>query len=633
MAKLIFSPEWLDDLKSRLNIVDVISRYVPLKRSSRDFVGVCPFHNEKTPSFSINEAGQYFHCFGCKASGDVIKFIERYENIGFYEAVQMLADMANVPLPSIDNNTAEQIHKKKEERAKILQVLKATAQYYYKNLFSNHPNAKLAREYLNKRQISQESIVKFGLGVSLDFDGLKNHLSSLGFSLELMQKAGVVTYADNRYYDSYGKRLMFPLIDANGDVLGFSGRLLEDKELAKYKNTTQTPVFNKSEMVFAINLLKKQRDKERQAQHTFNGFENIIIVEGQIDVISMHQHGFTNCVACLGTALTPLHVRKLKQFSDNIILMLDGDFAGQKAAMRSVDTLRSGGMNVLVVTIPDGHDPDEFLKMYGSEKMQELLKTGEEGMDFKFRVLASKYNLSSNYEQSKFVNEALLVVKAIPNESEQDIYLKVIQKYTGISIEVLRSDLQKVNLNQKPYYEREDDEQISNAPKKPVDAYTLADQFLLASIIYQKPYANKVDITELRFDEELQPIFEYIKTYKNEGKEITLSGLYSFLDVDNSCDEVRATANFTFKPDLAPELTFESCVLKNKEKYLKKQKQELENSVEKADFEQQKVFVEQIVGITKQLSQINKQLQDLSLEYVRIANEANKNKDKTHKEE
>lgn len=633
MAKLIFSPEWLDELKSRCNIVDVISRYVPLKRVSRDFVGVCPFHNEKTPSFMVNEAGQYYHCFGCKASGDVIKFLERYENIDFVEAVQALADMANMPMPSIDSNTAELIQQKKAERQQILAVLKASAQYYYKNLFTNHPNAVQARNYLEKRGITQESVVRFGIGCSLDFEGLISYLKKQGHSISLMQKAGIVSLGDKGYYDSYGKRLMFPLIDTNGEVLGFSGRLLEDKELAKYKNTTQTPVFNKSEVVFAINLLKKQRDKERQTTQSFSGFDNVIIVEGQIDVISMHQHGFVNTVACLGTAITPQHVRKLKQFSDNIILMLDGDSAGQKAALRSIDTLRACGVSVRVVTLPEGLDPDEFLKKYGTEKLKELLGKSEEGMDYKFRVLASKYNLSSNYEQSKFVHEALLIIKALQNESEQDIYLKMVHKYTGISIEVLRADLQKIDINSKPFYERENTEEPQKTIKKVNDAYTLADIYLLASIIYQKPYAKVDDIKELCFDESLQPLYDYVLQSISNSKEITLSGVYSYLDVDNSSEEIRTTVNFVFTPDSAPDLTFKSCLLKNKEKYLKQQKQECEQQMESdISIEQKNEIMKKYLEYTKQISQINEQLQQISLEYVRRVDEAKKLKE-THKEE
>ena len=627
MAKLIFSPEWLDELKSRCNIVDVISRYVPLKRVSRDFVGVCPFHNEKTPSFMVNEAGQYYHCFGCKASGDVIKFIEKYENIGFYEAVQILADSANMPVPTVDSNTAEKIQQKKAERQQILAVLKATAQYYFKNLFTTHPNAVLAQNYLNKRKITRESIVRFGIGCSLDFESLIKHLKGLGFSLSLMQKAGVVSYTEGRYYDSYGKRLMFPLIDVNGDVIGFSGRLLEDKDLAKYKNTSQTPVFNKSEVVFAINLLKKQRDTLRKAQHDFAGFDNIIIVEGQIDVISMHQYGFLNTVACLGTAITAQHIRKLKQFSDNIILMLDGDAAGQKAALRSIDTLRAGGVSVKVVTIPDGHDPDEFLKLYGAEKMKELLTTGQEGMDYKFKVLASRYNLSSNYQQSKFIHEALLIVKALNNESEQDIYLKVIQKYTGVSLEVLRADLQKIDI-QKPFYEREDNEEEPTEIQKPTNAYTLADMYMLASIIYQKPYASLAEFNTLSFEEDLKPLSNYITDCIAQQKEITLSGVYSNIDVDNSTNLVKSTVNFVFTPDDAPDLTYKSCILKNKEKTLKQQKQECEKVLESNIAPEQKTdSMLKVIELTKQIAQLNKEMQDLSLEYVRRTDEAKKQKD------
>ena len=633
MTKLIFTPEWLDELKSRCNIVDIISRYVPLKREARDFVGVCPFHNEKTPSFKVNEAGQYYHCFGCKAAGDVIKFLQKYENIDFIEAVQTLADMVNMPMPAIDSKAAEQIQQKKAERQQILAVLKAAAQYYYKNLYANHPNAVQARAYLEKRGITKESIVRFGIGCSLDFEGLIRHLKNLGYSLSLMQKAGLVSNGDKGYYDAYGKRLMFPLIDTNGEVLGFSGRLLEDKELAKYKNTTQTPVFNKSEVVFGINLLKKQRDKERQNSQSFVGFDNIIIVEGQIDVISMHQHGFVNTVACLGTAITPQHIRKLKQFSDNIILMLDGDSAGQKAALRSIDTLRAGGVSVVVVTLPEGLDPDEFLKKYGTDKLRELLSTGEEGMDYKFRVLASKYNFSSNYEKSKFVHEALLIIKALQNEAEQDIYLKIVHKYTGISIEVLRADLQKVDANAKPFYERENDDEQKQIVKKPLDAYTLADMYLLASIIYQKDYAKVQNYEDLHFEENLQPLYQFVTQCVKDGKEVTLSGVYSYLDVDNSNDEIRATENFVFTTDEAPDLTFESCLLKNKEKYFKKQKQECAKQME-ADIpiEQKNEYMDKFFEYTQQIAQINEQLQKISLEYVRRTEEAKKQKD-TRKEE
>ncbi|MBQ7602536.1 MAG: toprim domain-containing protein, partial [Clostridia bacterium] len=357
------------------------------------------------------------------------------------------------------------------------------------------------------------------------------------------------------------------------------------------------------------------------------------IVEGQIDVISMHQHGFVNTVACLGTAITPQHFRKLKQFSDNIILMLDGDSAGQKAALRSIDTLRAGGVSVVVVTLPEGLDPDEFLKKYGTDKLRELLSTGEEGMDYKFRVLASKYNFSSNYEKSKFVHEALLIIKALQNEAEQDIYLKIVHKYTGISIEVLRADLQKVDANAKPFYERENDDEQKQIVKKPLDAYTLADMYLLASIIYQKDYAKVQNYEDLHFEENLQPLYQFVTQCVKDGKEVTLSGVYSYLDVDNSNDEIRATENFVFTTDEAPDLTFESCLLKNKEKYFKKQKQECAKQME-ADIpiEQKNEYMDKFFEYTQQIAQINEQLQKISLEYVRRTEEAKKQKD-TRKEE
>ncbi len=619
MAKLIFSPEWLDELKSRCSIVDVISRYVPLKRSSRDYVGVCPFHNEKTPSFMVNEAGQYYHCFGCKESGDVIKFVQKYENISFYEAVQKLAESANMPLPAIDDDSAKMIRQKKAERDQIIRLLRDCAKYYFDNLFTNHPQAQSAKAYLDKRGITRQSIIRFGIGCSLDFESVINHLSKLGYSMDLMRKAGVVSESNGRVFDAYGKRLIFPLINTEGEVLGFSGRLLENRDLAKYKNTTQTPVFNKSEVVFAINLLKKQRDVERREHATaYNGLDYVIVVEGQIDVISMHQYGFTNTVACLGTALTPMHARKMKQFSDNIVLLMDGDEAGRKAALRSIDTLRASGLNVRVVTIPDNHDPDEYLKLYGADAMRALLQDYTEGIDYKIKVLAQKYDLSSNADNSKFIHEALVVIKMLNEEAEQDVYLKLVQQYASVPIEVLRADLQKIDTEkEKPYYERNVEDKPKAVPSAPKDAYTLADQFVLASLLFQKPYANLNDCKEMEFVGNFAPVFDYILEARRSGGVASISGMYSRFDIDNEPIEVRELINYTFAPDPLPEYYYKSCILKNIQNKYIRERDRLETECSTVtDKAQRDKILGRIFELSNDIKDVIAQQQKLSMEHT-----------------
>lgn len=627
MAKLLFSPEWLDDLKSRCNIVDIISRYVPLKRSSRDFIGICPFHHEKTPSFRVNESGQFYHCFGCGESGDVVKFISKYDNVPFYEAVQRLAEMMNVPMPAIDDESANRIRQKKSERDNIIKLLRDTAKYYVRNLYSNNPQANVAREYLAKRGISKESITKFGIGCSLDFESLTSYLTSLGYSTSLMQKAGVIGIDDRgRPYDFYGKRLIFPLINTDSEVLGFSGRLLDNRDnVAKYKNTTQTPVFNKSEMVFAINQLKVQRELARKnGDGTFNGLQNVIIAEGQIDVITMHEYGFGNTVACLGTALTPMHARKIKRFSDNIILLMDGDTAGQKAALRSVDTLRDCGLNVRVATIPDLMDPDEFLRKYGASAMQDLLDNSVEGMDFKLNYLASKYDLNSHSSRSQFIREALIVIKMLNDESERDIYLNMLQRMVATPVEVLRADLVKIDINkEKPYYERNETVNTQPKPTLPKDAYNLADQFILASILYHKPYAKLEECQDVEFYGTYQELFKYILDASTSGTPANISGVYSRFNVDDS-PELLAVVNYQFLPDALPEFYYSTCILKNIQRKYLRQKEILDAECKiVTDKEKRNQILNEIYKIAIALQEIANKLHKISMQHTAKLNEYN----------
>ncbi len=633
MARL-FTPEWLDELKARCDIVDLISRYVPLKRNGREFVGCCPFHHEKTPSFFVYPESQSYHCFGCKESGDAIKFLSKYENLGFIEAVERLANSANMPLPDMKDDEMQAVQRKKEERAKLLSALKDAGRYYFNNLFSNHPNAENARKYLAKRQIERQSIIRFGLGCSLDFDSSIKYLNQKGYSNEILKKAGLVGEVDGRIFDAFGKRLTFPLINKEGEVIGFSARLLEDKELAKYKNTSATPVFNKSEVVFGINLLKKLRDENRRKD--YDGLENLIIVEGQIDVITMHQFGFENTVACLGTAITPMHARKLKQFSENIILLLDGDGAGQKATLRSIDVLRSVALNVRVCRLPEGKDPDEFLHTYGAEAMKKLLADSTDGVEFKIDVLAKKYDLNEPNERAKFVQESLVVVKNLENSSEQDIYLPIIHKYSSIPIDILRIDLSKIDDTVKPYYEREDDDNQPKPPK-PVkkDGFARADLFVLASVLYNKEYARNQDLNGLWFEDKgLNDAYGYVMQAISNNNTPNISGLYSFMEVDNSTPLLLEMVNYEFLPDPFPEISFRSCLLKNKGRAVQKLRDEYQiKCATSQDKEERDKNMQEVINLTKKLEELKQQIDVINTEYSAKMNNYIKQKSKRPKED
>ncbi len=632
-----FESDFLDDLKNRCDIVDVISRYVPLKKAGREFSGCCPFHHERTPSFMIYPGSQSYHCFGCKESGDVIKFVQKYENLSFVESVTMLANMVNLPLPQFKDVDQDVIAKKRKEKALILQALKDVAKYYHTNLYSNAPQAIKAIDYIAKRRISPEFVRKFGLGCSIDYYSALKFLHSKGYSNDILAKAGLISQADDKEFDPFGRRLTFPIIDKDGNVIGFSARLLDDKDSAKYKNSSASNVFNKSEVIFGINMLKKVVEQNRQENKNLSGLPYIVIVEGQIDVIMMHQFGFNSTVACLGTALTPMHIRRLKQFSDNVILMLDSDGAGQKATLRSIDVLRSGGIITRVASIPNdkAKDPDEFLNAYGAEEMQKILDSAIDGIEFKIKVLAQKYNLNDLVQKSKFVREALIVIKGIENIAEQDIYLSLVFKYSGTPVDVLRIDLERVTVSDKPFWDREETLNIPTPQLDvPKDAYTQADIFVIASILYDKdyikPFIERFD--ELEFYGDLVEAKNYIKSAFQNNRKPSISGIFSEIDIENAGDVVKSAVNYEFLPDAYPELTFESCWLRNVERKLKVELETLQKTIATSSSltAEQKEILQKCYIIRQDLEKIKLELQRISSKYTSLVNNTSK---KTNKSE
>lgn len=586
-----FSPEWKEELKSRNDIVSTISRYISLKRKGKNFWAVCPFHHEKTPSFSVDSVNQFYKCFSCGATGDVITFVEKYENLDFVQAVELLAKNAGMEMPKLENSP--DLEKKKIEREKILQALRQAALFYHKCLMSEQ--GKICRNYLEKRGVSKKSIQNFGIGYSPDFNSVLVHLQKLGFDLEILKKAGIADVSsEGKTFDAYAQRLIFPLINTFGEVIGFSGRILDNKPFAKYKNTAQTVVFDKSKVVFAINLIKKLRNE------LHSNVPRIILVEGQLDVVSMHQAGFNNTVACLGTAVTPLHAKELKKMTDNVIILLDGDSAGQKATLRTIDVLKPSGLSIKVATLPDGMDPDEFLKTHDSQDMQDLLNDATEAMDFQLKTLAKSFDLNSNEQKSKFTKAALALIKTLDTDAEKNIYLEFVRKLTNVPVDILRQDLFKTKVQEPQNTDFNTETKIFTEPEQ--DAFDRADKFVLASLLYHKPWANLTDCFGLKFfKKDANDLFELLQTSTPE-KPLLVSSVFDRIDVENS-PFVQSVINTTFSDETGA-VAWQDCIAKNKQRLLLLEKDKLEKSFAQLGTEERKQVANKLFEIDIKLAKL-----------------------------
>lgn len=526
MSNVSLTPDFLEELRSKNDIVDVASKYITLNRRGANFWACCPFHNEKTPSFSIKQDGQFFKCFGCGESGNVINFIRKVENVDFMTAVEILCKNCGMQMPSNTDN--EEMQRKKRERDKIYQILKSSTEFYHNNLKSN-PNS-LQAKYLKSRGISEEMIEKFQIGASLNYDDLIKHLKSLGYAENDMVLAGIAGKksneeltkfkSENTVYDFYGTRLLFPIFNGFGDVVAYSGRAVdENPERAKYKNTPQTPVFNKSEILFAYNFV---RDLKKQHM-----LDTVIIVEGHIDVISCHQAGITNTIGCMGTALTSLHAKKIKQLVDNVILCLDGDNAGSMATYKAIDTLKEVGLNIKVVRLNKAKDPDEFIKKFGKDAFLQELYNGQDCVDFILKDSAMKYDLSSNLERTKYITEALNYISKFSSEAEKEIYLSEVQKLVKVPIDALRKSLNKTEKTETTIIEEQEFK-----PENIRDNYIRESKImLLASMLYKK-IKNLEEIAGLfTSNDELSNLYAFLRERIENSKDYNVSTLFDSFEI------------------------------------------------------------------------------------------------------
>ncbi len=516
MAKGL-DPEFLSQLKSKTDIVELISAYVPLERKGGNWWGRCPFHHEKTPSFSVNAEGQFYHCFGCGVSGDVITFVREIENVDFMDAVRILAERAKMPVPESNFDTEETARLKKK-RDNILKILRAAAHFYLNNLNSGKADAHV--QYILDRKIPSPVVRKFGLGASLDFYSLPQYLLGEGFSKEDVVDSGAVAVSEKngRLVDALGGRLIFPVINAFGDVVAFGGRVLGKTDFAKYKNTRETLVFDKSKNLYNINQVKKLKKAA--------GLHDIIIVEGYMDTISLFQAGFTNVVASMGTSLTKEQARLAKRYAENAYISYDGDFAGQKGAVRGLEILRDEGINVRVVPLPEGLDPDDVVKRQGSEGYRRCLDAAMPLIDFKLEVLRRQYDLTKTEDKRSYIAEALKVIGEAESASLREDLLKQVRDRTGVTYESLKRDLDNL-----PEHPKEVQPETFPVKEDGADRNVKACRFILASVLFGAKYAKNFDLSRVTFDNSVHnTIAEYIKMRQKHGEPVRASALFDIFD-------------------------------------------------------------------------------------------------------
>ncbi|CUO90673.1 DNA primase DnaG [Clostridium baratii] len=509
--------ETIERIKQENDIVDIISETVKLKRSGRNYMGLCPFHNEKSPSFSVSQDKQIYKCFGCGEAGNVLTFVMKNRNLNFIEACKVLAEKANIRL-DLGNGEESKVVKKKE----LLYKVNVEAARYF---FSNLQRDKNSKEYFTNRGIKEITIKRFGLGYAKDgWQNLRIHLKRKGFNDELMLEAGLVLKSQKgTIYDRFRNRVMFPVFNSKGNVIGFGGRVLDDSK-PKYLNSPETLVFQKGTNLYGLNFVIKHKNEERY----------FIIVEGYMDLISLHQYGITNVVASLGTALTTNQARLLKRYADKVIISYDADFAGQTATLRGLEILKEAGFDVRVLQIPQGKDPDEFVRSNGRDAFLKLvnkaeslisyrLKKAKDGIDFKDK--------SSLIEYGNRVTEIL----ANLNPVEKDIYVKSISEDTGIKEQSLYDLISMTKNTKSEDFMNKKEEFGTKLYVEP--GYVKAEKSLI-KLMLDEDYYNEI-IENISSDDlnskAHAKIFDLIKESKDKGLENTN------LHVEAGCDDVESS--------------------------------------------------------------------------------------------
>lgn len=552
-----FTPEFLEELKYKCDIVEVISQYVPLQKKGGRYFGCCPFHNEKTPSFCVNNG--WYHCFGCGASGDVVKFVMEMESVSFYDAVKILADKVGLQLPEVKLDPQ---YAQKKEHGDVLKQLMRDAARYYRNNLLDEKKGKDAREYLHNRGLDDEIAKRYGLGLSLDNESMVGYMRRKGYSLKDLEECGLVGNAQ-RPYDAFANRIIVPIMDSMSNVIAFGGRIYHgEKDVAKYKNSTNTTLFDKGRTIYGINFIK--RDKK------MNGvaYKELILVEGYMDVISLGASGIKNVVACMGTALTDGQARELSRMTENLYVCYDGDGAGKKATIRNVDILAKFVQNVRVISLDDGKDPDETVREGGAEAFLKKQKEALPVIEYKLKLCADANDLGSVNGRAKYIQSALKVLKTIDNRAEREVYMDIVSKKSGVSVATLTDEVGMIRPTKIERTKENDEEKIEKT--------LIASRFVLNRILKGEKFVDISKIkTEWLANDLHKEVFDWAKTMPEHTD--LVNPMFSKFGYEN--DEINKILNVNMKfADTIREADyFNDCVLMLANEFVSKRLEQVKN--------------------------------------------------------
>ncbi len=527
---MYFSEDKVSEIIEKNDIVDLISQYLSLKSKGKNHWGLCPFHTEKTPSFSVSKEKQMFYCFGCGVGGNVITFIQKVERLSYIESLYYLAKRARI---QIDDSYNKEDLKAVKEKELLYSVNTEAAKFFYRNTKDN-PGA---ISYLNKRSLSKESIKKFGIGYSLNsWNALNKHLNSKGFSDELIEKAGLIIKKDSGYYDRFRSRLMFPIMNLKNKVIAFGGRVLDESK-PKYLNSPETAIYSKSNNIYSLNNAKEVMD-----------LENIIVVEGYMDVISLYQHGFKNVVASLGTAFTQQQAKLLKRYSNEIIIAYDSDAAGQSATLKGLSILHKEGCKIKILTFPKGMDPDDLINEKGVEAFKSLLDNSYSLTEYKILLAKKNVNADELEHRIRFTRRLAVILGTLESPIEVDAYIKKYSKEMQISEEAIYAELKKIKNKHINGNNRHNI--ISN--DKNTNGQLIAEKKILNICISSKE-KGEIIFSKIKPEYFSLPLHEKIASIINlqikEGKSLSAGEVLIHLKNDEEVNEVSKIFNIEITED------------------------------------------------------------------------------------
>jgi len=568
-----YSEDIVSEIRSRADIVEVISEYVSLQKRGENYVGLCPFHSEKTPSFHVSSEKQLFYCFGCGAGGNVFTFLMKKENLNFPEVLRLLADRLQINLPSgqHEGEMTRDFQQKREQ----LRLNKSVAEFFHNALLNTREGQK-GLEYLKKRGITPETAERFQLGYALPvWDSLIRHFRSQGVDIDALQKSGlVIARKDGKgYYDRFRDRIMFPIEDVTKNIVGFGGRVVGPGE-PKYLNSPETPVFSKGENLYALSMIKKDPELD------------VIIVEGYMDCISLQQSGFTQAVASLGTALTQKQARLLKKYTGSVVLAYDTDSAGQAATMRGMEILTKEGLNVRILRLPAGKDPDEFIRKKGRDAFREQVSGAMGQVDYKLDLAKKDIDIKSSEGKVRFIRKAINVLSEISNEVEMEIYVQKIASQLNIPVQALKDEIKKKRFPNNGFKYKKSltrDNNKESSKISPITGAYKAERMIIKFFIENETVREMVvkNLAPSNFmNQGTHKIAGVLFEMAQSGKPIKTDDIFNYLDQDASSE---LSGIIMSNPEFCDDDMINSLVGKIKENYLKHAIKQVREQIKKAE--------------------------------------------------